>query len=575
MTGDDEQGVVDPHPQADHRAQRRRHRRHVEDVAEQLDDRQRAGQAEDGGEDGQRHRRHRPEGEEQDDHGRGQPDGLAALGAGLRELLAHVAPDRHLHPGLARRVARVEHRLRLVLGQLGRADVQEDRDVADLLVLAQERGALGAERADRADDVRGLLQGGDRVVDGLRVLAVRQLSALDLQDHRVAPVGLLREALLEQVLRVRGAAARQRDVVRGVVARRARDAGEGHRRHHPQRDRDPVVPGAQATQVVEGPRQGGPTLPAASGANPSCRLRVHAPAWDATRWRIPPRAGGAGRRSGRSRHGSGRGPPLRGGRADLVPRHRRAASPSGQRDGLRGHRHHRGTGRADALPAVGAAVEDRDPGRHRRGHRPHHLRHRDERRGARGLRVRQRDALPVGDPVRGVLLHRPPGRRPGRVGGRLLRRRALVLLAPRHHRHAVDRDRVDPGDRRAADRAAQGTRPGAGLPARRRRPDRPADRPAQPARLRGVDRGRDRARPARRPPADSPPRRPRPLQAGQRPPRPCRRRRRADDRGADPAREQAPDRLRRPRGRRGVRPHPSRDHRAGGLRRRRAPALRR
>ncbi len=93
VAGDDEQRVVDPDPEPDHRRQGRGDARHLDHVLEQADDRERAGEADHGGDDRQHHRRRRAEGEEQDDHRRGEADRLAGLGRGLGELLADVAAD--------------------------------------------------------------------------------------------------------------------------------------------------------------------------------------------------------------------------------------------------------------------------------------------------------------------------------------------------------------------------------------------------------------------------------------------------------------------------------------------------
>ena len=92
---DDEEGVVDPDAEADHRRQRRGDRRDREDVAEQPDDREREHQPDDRVEDRQQHRDDRPERQREDHHRRDDPHELAALGGGLGDLLARAArPSR-------------------------------------------------------------------------------------------------------------------------------------------------------------------------------------------------------------------------------------------------------------------------------------------------------------------------------------------------------------------------------------------------------------------------------------------------------------------------------------------------
>ena len=216
------------------------------------------GEAEDRGDDRQRHRRRRAEGQEQDDHGRAQPHRLAALGARLGELGAHVAADRRLHPGLLRRLGGVQDVLGLGVGQVAGADVEQHRDLGDLAVLAQQ--ARRGERIGRADDVVDLRERRDGVLDGLLVVAGVELPALGLEDDRVGPVGLFGQALLELVLGVLGLRPRQRDVVVRAIAGGAADRNERDRPYDPQDDDNPVVSRAQPSQVIEGPRHLSPTL---------------------------------------------------------------------------------------------------------------------------------------------------------------------------------------------------------------------------------------------------------------------------------------------------------------------------
>ena len=73
VAGDDEQRVVDPHAEPDHRRQGRRRSGHIHGVAEEGDYAQAHGEAQDRGEDGDPHRDGGAEGEQQDDDGRRSP----------------------------------------------------------------------------------------------------------------------------------------------------------------------------------------------------------------------------------------------------------------------------------------------------------------------------------------------------------------------------------------------------------------------------------------------------------------------------------------------------------------------
>ena len=248
---DDEERVVDPHAQADHRGERRRRGRHVRELAEHADQCERADETEDRCDDRQRHRRRGAEGEQEDHDGGGQTDRLALVRARLRQLLTGVAAKRHVEAGAAGGIARVEHLLGLILREVALADVQRHRDVGDLLVLGEQRRSLVAERVDRPDHVGRVAQVLDRVVDRLLVARVRELSAMRLEDQRVAAVGLVRQALLEHVGGLRRSGSRERQVVAGAVAGRLTRKREARRGHDPDGDHEPVVAGAEPTEVVE------------------------------------------------------------------------------------------------------------------------------------------------------------------------------------------------------------------------------------------------------------------------------------------------------------------------------------
>ena len=104
---DDEQRVVDPYAQADHRGQGRRHGRDGHRMAEDVDDRQRGREGHDRVEDGQHHRDHGPEGEREDHHRGEDPDQLARLGRRLGDLLPELSAGLDLDARRLRRLLRV------------------------------------------------------------------------------------------------------------------------------------------------------------------------------------------------------------------------------------------------------------------------------------------------------------------------------------------------------------------------------------------------------------------------------------------------------------------------------------
>ena len=77
VAGDDEQGVVDSHPQPDHGQHLGSEDRDVQEVAEQVLEGEADGDAEKRGQDWQAHGHHRAEGDEHDQHGTEDPGAFA------------------------------------------------------------------------------------------------------------------------------------------------------------------------------------------------------------------------------------------------------------------------------------------------------------------------------------------------------------------------------------------------------------------------------------------------------------------------------------------------------------------
>ena len=150
---DDEERVVDPDTETDHRRKLRRELRHHHDVREDADDGEPACDARDRGEDRQPHREDRTERDQEDDDGREQPDelggpleatGLEHPAAGLErdavDLLAHQREILDPRRG----------RVRYLAGPL----VELDVGVRNPLAGCDLSGAFRVVRAGDAADVR-------------------------------------------------------------------------------------------------------------------------------------------------------------------------------------------------------------------------------------------------------------------------------------------------------------------------------------------------------------------------------------------------------------------------------------
>ena len=198
VAGDEEEGVVDAHTDADHGDHLRRPRRDVDEVVDEAEGAGAEGEAEQGGADRQAHGDDRTEGDEQDDDGGDDADHLAGAGAGLFEdeeqltvgfdpqpvslveLLAELLEILEGDGGdrVARRVLDTDERD----GAVGRQLRFAHRD--DVV----EFGELGADLVDRGSVVGDRLAGGDRGDDELGARAGRVELGLFEQDQRIVAV---------------------------------------------------------------------------------------------------------------------------------------------------------------------------------------------------------------------------------------------------------------------------------------------------------------------------------------------------------------------------------------------------
>ena len=178
-------------------------------------------------------------------------DLVAVAGVRLRQLLADIAAHGGLQARLLRGIGSVQDRVRFAVGEAALSDVERHRDVADLLVLAELRGALGAQRAHRGVDVSGLLQVADRRRDRVRVLGVGELPRVGRDDEGVRAVRLGREAPAEEVAGVLAAGAGSADVVGGLRAHSLRGRHNPDDQYQPDREHDEAPARAEMTELVQ------------------------------------------------------------------------------------------------------------------------------------------------------------------------------------------------------------------------------------------------------------------------------------------------------------------------------------
>ena len=247
MPGDDEEGVVDPDADADHRGEDRGVGGHVDDGGGQAQQEHADAEAEQGDGDGQAHGQHRAEGHEEDEHGGQEADELGGLGLGLLDVLGQFAADRDLDVPIREGRTRLEQGVEVLEAQLGQCHVVLDEGQKGGVVGA----GLGHRVADRTD-VGQPLDLGDDGFDGPGVRGVGHPAVGGVEDDLGGTSGGVGEALLEQVDRGLGLDAGHREVV-GVLA-------PGPTGHHaededgaePEQQDPPPVRDTPATEAVEG-----------------------------------------------------------------------------------------------------------------------------------------------------------------------------------------------------------------------------------------------------------------------------------------------------------------------------------
>ena len=253
VAGHDEQGVVDPHTDPDHRGDLRREIRHADPVGEHKHERDADADAEQRGEDRQAHRQERPERDQQDDHGGDEADGLGPARGLELGVLNHVPAelDRQPADSLLEAVAPRFEVSYLRLGDVLRLDREVDPGVGDLAVL----GDLGCTlrrlvRIDHVGDPGHQLHLAEVPLHGH--LDGRGVHTLVGLEHDVDRAARLRwEPRLEQVEGVLGLGSGEREVARVVAAANLRREDGPDQRHDPDRQNPPSVGVAPPCQPLQ------------------------------------------------------------------------------------------------------------------------------------------------------------------------------------------------------------------------------------------------------------------------------------------------------------------------------------
>ena len=142
--------------------------------------------------------------------------------------------------------------------------LEQNGDERGVLVLADLRLPLLAERARGAVDVRQLLDGLVRGDDRLLVLLVGDLARLGVEDDRARPVLLRRELPCQQVRRTLAIRPGEAEVVVRVAPNELQDEDRRDERDDPDPEDDPFVPGREHAEPVEKFRHGAPEATALS-----------------------------------------------------------------------------------------------------------------------------------------------------------------------------------------------------------------------------------------------------------------------------------------------------------------------
>jgi len=233
----DEQRVVDPDTDTDHRGDLRRERRNIGEPREQGHDRETDADAEHRGHDRKAHREHGAERDQEDQDGGQDADRFALR---LRLVGEHRAPELDLEV----RGVRLFHQIAHVRGEVDRhvvgLHVELDLGVCDLAVGREE---LRPTRFVRSHDRRNVLLfpqlGCERLLDLVEDCARLHTVGRVRLEHEVTRVARTREVLLHDVERALRLRTRQRQRLQQIAARSLREHVDTDEKNDP-RDDDPT-----------------------------------------------------------------------------------------------------------------------------------------------------------------------------------------------------------------------------------------------------------------------------------------------------------------------------------------------
>ena len=228
VAGDDEEHVVDPDADADHRGHLRREVGHLEHVGQQRDEAQADAEADDRDEDRQAHGQQRAEADEQDQRRHQEADALGAE-LGLLGTAEREAGQLDLQVRAIDLLAQGDERLRVRVLVVGDGLVEAKRAVGDGAPRRDLAGALRRERRDHRAHVGLLAELVEDVADRrLHGRVVDGLALLRLEHDVDVVAGRAANPLFEQVLRLLGVRAGrgEREVVVATEGARAEDGGD-------------------------------------------------------------------------------------------------------------------------------------------------------------------------------------------------------------------------------------------------------------------------------------------------------------------------------------------------------------
>ncbi|CAB4628751.1 unannotated protein [freshwater metagenome] len=195
VTGDDEQRVIDPHSESDHRRHHLDGRWHVDERRDEEHESQPGTKAEQRHSDRQSHGDDRTEGEQQDDHRGEEADHFRTTGRRLFDEVGQFTTEFDLDAGIHSGRRCFLHLRIGVLGELSDFLVELDRRQGNRVVLR----ILHRERRRRCDSVRKYAESGHRFIDCDLGGLIGERSRFGVENNLNRSTGLRREGLDEEV----------------------------------------------------------------------------------------------------------------------------------------------------------------------------------------------------------------------------------------------------------------------------------------------------------------------------------------------------------------------------------------